>query len=147
MYLADPRRWTTVSDPMKQAWRDVEDGFSTLGRMMRERYQGATESTTYHGGDRPGDASDAGAALRDAFEQLVAAGHELGERTADVVRDDDIRAQAKQAAASLNDALSATVELIGEQVTGFFKRPSDDAPAGEPREVPRSTPSADDSRQ
>ena len=36
---------------MKQAWRDVEDGFSTLGRMMRERYQGATESTT-HGGDR-----------------------------------------------------------------------------------------------
>ena len=32
-----------MSDPMKHAWRDVEDGFSSLGRMMRERYQGATE--------------------------------------------------------------------------------------------------------
>ena len=52
------------SDPLKQAWNDVAEGFSTLGRMMKERYQGASE-------DEPGDAaaaggmSDAGAALRD----------------------------------------------------------------------------------
>ena len=51
------------SDPMKQAWNDVADGFSTLGGMMKERYQGA-------GGDKSGDTataggeSDAGAALR-----------------------------------------------------------------------------------
>ena len=81
------------SDPMKQAWNDVAEGFSTLGGMMKERYQGAS-------GDKPGDAataggeSDAGAALRDAFDRLVAAGRELGDRAADVARDDDVRAQA-----------------------------------------------------
>jgi hypothetical protein len=135
-----------VSDPMKEAWRDVEDGFSTLGRMMRARYQGATDDTS-EPASKTGEASDAAAALRDAFEQLVAAGRELGDRAADVVRDDDIRAQAKQAATSLNDALSATVELIGDQVTGFFKRPPDDASPGEPRAVPRSSPTDGDARQ
>ena len=63
------------------------------------------------------------------------------------MRDDDIRAQAKRAATSLNDALSATVELIGEQVTGFFKRAPDDAAPGEPRAVPRSSPTDGDARQ
>ena len=54
------------SDPMKQAWSDVAEGFSTLGRMMKERYQGA-------GGDESADAaaaagaSDGGAALRVAL--------------------------------------------------------------------------------
>ena len=28
-----------MSDPMKQAWDGVADGFSTLGRMMKERYK------------------------------------------------------------------------------------------------------------
>ncbi len=135
-----------MSDPMKEAWRDVEDGFSTLGRMMRARYQGATDDASEPAG-KTGEASDAAAALRDAFEQLVAAGRELGDRAADVVRDDDIRAQAKQAATSLNDALSATVELIGEQVTGFFKRAPGDAPPEEPRAVPRSSPTDGDARQ
>jgi hypothetical protein len=109
------------SDPMKPAWNDVAERFSTLGRMMKERYQGAS-------GDEPGDATTAGstqdarAELRQAFDRLVAAGTKLGDRAADAARDDDVTAQAKEAAASLNDALSATVDLIGEQLGGFFKR-------------------------
>ena len=31
-----------MSDPMKQAWNDVAEGFSTLGRMMKERYEAAS---------------------------------------------------------------------------------------------------------
>jgi hypothetical protein len=110
-----------MSDPMKQAWNDVAEGFSTLGRMMKERYQGA-------GGDEPGatatggGTSEARAALRESFDRLVAAGRELGDRAADVARDDDVKEQAKRAAASLNDALSATVDLIGEEVGGLFGR-------------------------
>jgi hypothetical protein len=110
---------------MKQAWNDVAEGFSTLGRMMKERYEGAS-------GDESGDAvtpvgaSDAGPALRDAFDRLVAAGRDLGDRAADIARDDDLRAQAKRAAASLNDALSATVDLIGEEVGGLFSRSKGD---------------------
>ena len=41
-----------------------------------------------------------------------------------MARDDDVKAQARQAAASLNDALSATVNMIGEQVGELFKRPA-----------------------
>lgn len=130
------------SEPMKQAWSDVADGFSTLGRMMKERYQGARE-------DEPENVaaageSEAGAALRDAFDRLVAAGRELGDRATDVARDDDVRAQARHAAASLNDALSATVNLIGEEVGGLFRRSKGD---DSPHEVPASEPPADDARQ
>jgi hypothetical protein len=131
------------SDPMKQAWNDVAEGFSALGRMMKERYEGAS-------GDEPGDAatagggSDAGAALRDAFDGLVAAGREFGDRAADVARDDDVRAQARRAAVSLNDALSATVDLIGEEVGGLFRRSKGDDSS---REITVSEPPADDARQ
>jgi hypothetical protein len=130
------------SDPMKHAWNDVAEGFSTLGRMVKERYQGA-------GGDEPGDAataggeSDSGAALRDAFDHFVTAGRELGDRAADVARDDEVRAQAKRAAGLLNDALSATVDLIGEEVGGLFKRPKGD---GSSHEITASEPSTEEPR-
>lgn len=115
-----------MSEPMKQAWNDVEEGFSTLGRMMKEHYQGADERATADAGTARGGSDQAGVALRAAFERLVAAGRELGDRAADVARDDEVKAQARRAAASLNDALSATVDLIGNEVGGLFKRPKHD---------------------
>jgi hypothetical protein len=134
-----------MSDSMKHAWNDVADGFSALGRMMKERYQGA-------GDEEPDVAApkvDAGAALREAVDRLVAAGRDLGDRAADVARDDEVKAQAKRAAASLNDALSATVDLIGEEVGGLFKRSKDDMPKGsDPSpEIQATEPPADDVRQ
>ncbi len=134
-----------MSDSMKHAWNDVADGFSALGRMMKERYQGASgeerEVTT--------STAETGAALRDAVDRLVAAGRDLGDRAADVARDDEVRAQAKRAATSLNDALSATVDLIGEEVGGIFKRSKDDVAKGsDPSpEIQASEPPADDVRQ
>ncbi|HEX4982080.1 MAG TPA: hypothetical protein VFV63_10295 [Ilumatobacteraceae bacterium] len=109
-----------MSDPMKQAWNDVGEGFSMLGRMMKERYQTADA----------GGADDAAAAasaqdddaLRAAFAKLLAAGREFSDRAVDVARDDDVKAQAKRVAASLNDAVTATVDLIGEHVDGLFNR-------------------------
>ena len=89
-------------------------------------------------------ASDADAAFRQAFERLVAAGRELGARAADVARDDDIKAQAKRATSSLSDALSTTMNFLGEEVGGFFRRTKGD---GDPTEIPTSEPPADDARQ
>ena len=40
-----------MSDPMKQAWNEVADGFSNLGRMMKERYHGAGEEEAAQVGD------------------------------------------------------------------------------------------------
>jgi hypothetical protein len=132
-----------MSDPMKHAWHDVEEGFSTLGRMMRERYQAAKSAEDGLAESEPADTDESGRALREAFDRLVAAGHDLGDRAADVIRDDDVKAQARRAAASLNDALSVTVDLIGEQVTGFFKGRHGE----EGSDVPRSEPPAEDARQ
>ena len=129
-----------MSDPMKQAWNDVGEGFSTLGRMMKDRYRGAS-------GDQPDEdtSGDAGqdplSGLRDAFDHLVAAGRELGDRATDVARDDEVRTQAKRAATLLNDALSATVDLIGDEVGGVFGRPKR---TEQPPEIVVPEPPADD---
>ena len=130
-----------MSDPMKQAWDGVADGFSTLGRMMKERYQesGDNSETATVGG-----ASDADAAFRQAFERLVAAGRELGARAADVARDDDFKEQAKLATSSLSDALSTTMNFLGEEVGGLFRRTKGE---GGPTEIPTSEPPAGDVRQ
>ena len=106
-----------MSEPMKDAWNEVTEGFAKLGTVMRDRYRSGTV-------DAPGDA-DAGTAagferLREAFERLVEAGRDVGQRSVDVLRDADVNAQAKDAARSLNDALSATVDMIGNEVGQWF---------------------------
>lgn len=120
-----------MSDPMKQAWNDVGESFSTLGQMMKERYQSAGEGATDDDA-AVGGTQDADAALRQTFDRLVAAGRQLGDNAVNVARDDDVKAQAKRAAASLNDALSATVDLIAEQVGGLMKRPDKRGSTPEP---------------
>ena len=132
-----------MSDPMKQAWNDVADGFSMLGRTMKERYQAA------NAGEAGDAATAAGAqdddALRAAFDRLIAAGREFGDRAVDVARDDDVKAQAKRVAASLNDAVSASVELLGEHVDGLFNRSKGNDPTPEvPPPNTRPTKPADD---
>ncbi len=108
-----------MSEPMKDAWNEVAEGFAKLGSAMRDRYRSGTE-------DSPGDADTGTAAgverLREAFERLVEAGRDVGQRSVDVLRDADVNAQAKDAARSLNDALSATVEMIGDEVGSWFGR-------------------------
>jgi hypothetical protein len=106
-----------MNDPMKDAWNHVAEDFTSLGRLMKERF-GAEETAQPL---QPEDAA-AGAAMREAFERFVAAGRDVGQRAVDVLQDDDVKAQAREAATALNDALSATVDLIGREVGGLFGR-------------------------
>jgi hypothetical protein len=108
-----------MSEPMKDAWNEVAEGFAKLGTVMRDRYRGGTEDAA--------GAADTGTAagidrLREAFERLVEAGRDVGQRSVDVLRDADVNAQAKDAARSLNDALSATVDMVGHEVGQWFSR-------------------------
>lgn len=133
-----------MSDPVKDAWNEVAEGFSKLGQAMKERYQGADEE----GASTGGDAGTSEEGLREAFERLVSAGRDVGQRAADVVRDADVNAQAKHAASTLNEALSATVDMIGREVGGWFGRgdagggavPDADEPTvvGVPADVPEA---------
>ena len=132
-----------MNDPMKDAWNHVAEGFASLGRLMKERFE-ADETAQ----PLPGEDTAAGEALREAFERLVAAGRDVGQRAVDVLRDDEVKGQAKQAATALNDALSATVDLIGREVGGLFgrgdKRPDATRPADDPAVVgvPEDVPEA-----
>lgn len=141
-----------MSDPVKSAWDEVAESFSALGKAMKERYASAApgtattpeeeaataaagetaQSTAGEGAaaeDTTERGSDPTAALREAFEQLLAAGRQFSDRAATLVRDDAVKTQARQFATSLNHALEATFEQLGEEVRGFFKgRRGDDAP-------------------
>jgi hypothetical protein len=125
-----------MSDPVKDAWSEVAEGFSNLGQAMKDRYR----STDQEVGSDKSEAEEEG--LREAFERFVTAGRDVGQRAVDVVRDADVNAQAKHAATALNDALSATVDMIGREVAGWFGRAeaTDDDPAvvGVPPDVPET---------
>ena len=49
-----------MSDPMKQAWSDVAEGFSVLGRLMKERYRAADADEVGDGAPATAEANDAG---------------------------------------------------------------------------------------
>jgi hypothetical protein len=132
-----------MSDPMKDAWNQVAEGFAALGRLMKERFE-ADETAQ----PLPAEDSSAGEALRESFERFVAAGRDVGRRAVDVVRDDEVKAQAREAATALNDALSETVDVIGREVGGLFgrggKQPDETPPADDPAVVgvPEDVPEA-----
>jgi predicted RNA-binding Zn ribbon-like protein len=123
-----------MADRVKDAWDEVGEGLARLGQAMKERYTGAEAPA----GTSTGESA---AGLRDAIERLVAAGRDVGQRAADVARDDGVNAQIKHAATALNEALSATVDTIGREVASWFSHPGPTAqPADDPEAVTTSTP-------
>jgi len=109
----------SMDEPVKDAWSEVAEGFAKLGGAMKDRYRQESD-------EGPGDAATSESSgeegLREAFERLLAAGRDVGQRSIDVLRDAGVNAQAKDAAASLNDALSATVAMISDEVGQWFGR-------------------------
>ena len=106
-----------MGDEVKDAWSEVADGFARLGQAIREGYVGP-DAAASEPAARPSDPADIG--LRDALERFVAAGRDIGQRASTMVRDVDVNVEAKRAASSLNDALSATVDMIGREIAGWF---------------------------
>jgi hypothetical protein len=129
-----------MSDPVKQAWQDVSDGFSSLRQLMKERY-GAAES----GPDAPEPERERSeAALRAALDSLIAAARDVGERAVDIVKDPEIKAQTKQAIESLNTALTATADQVGDDVRGLLKRANRSGAAEPPATRSAGSPTAPD---
>jgi hypothetical protein len=109
----------SMSDPMKQAWNDVAETFTSLGRAMKDHYERFEHDEAPDEADRP----DVGG-VRAALDRVVDAGRDVGERIVGTVADEDVKAQARQALHALNEALSATVEIVGEQLSSVVKRSS-----------------------
>jgi hypothetical protein len=128
--IVGTKEGATVTDPMKKSWSDVGEGFEALGRLLKERYRTPGEGRTA----RTEPSAEERAAVREAFDKLVAAAKDFGDRTTDVIHDPAVKAQTKDVARSLNAALSATVDLIGEEVGGLLKRTKGGAASQEPDE-------------
>lgn len=111
-----------MSDPIKDAWNDVADSFSALGRSMKDRFERDPEAE-----QSPDDkGSDPTAALREAFEQLVAAGRDLGDKVTGITKDEDLKGRARGVGTAINQALDATVNQITGEMRAFFKGSGDD---------------------
>jgi len=91
----------------KQAWDQVGQDLSDLGRRVRDHYkqQPGREQPA------PADRRKVDAALRELADSLDQAFTALG----DAVRDPEFGAQTKKAADSLSDALSATFAEVSER--------------------------------
>jgi hypothetical protein len=102
-----------MSDDMQQAWSEVAEQFTALGKTLKERYAAAGEDEA-----EPKDDPQ----LRAALDRLVAAGRDLTDRVTEVAQDDDVKAKARETATSFDSALITTVDLIADQVSSLFNR-------------------------
>jgi hypothetical protein len=100
-----------MTDSVKQVWRDLGEQVSALGASIHDRFQSAATDDA-----EPGDRAADDDALRNAFDRLVEAGKELGDRLGDIAHDDEVRQRAKGASVSLDAALTATVDLVSGKV-------------------------------
>jgi hypothetical protein len=117
-----------MTEPMKQRWNDVGQSFESLGRVLKARYSAHPSAEAGGAAAGPDEAPSAEAAqeeraaLREAFDKLMTAAKDFGDRAAGVARDPEVQAQTKDVAHALSSALSATVEMVGDEVNGLFKR-------------------------
>jgi hypothetical protein len=109
-----------MADEMKHAWSEVGGRFSALGDAVKQRTKAT--ATAADAVDASTDDDDDRSALRDAIDKLKAAAKDFGDKAATVVKDPEVRAHTKDAAHSLNAALSATVDQIGGEVDSLVKR-------------------------
>lgn len=107
-----------MSDDVKRSWNALGEQMSALGALMQERFAAPAAEPTASAAEGTTEQ------IKEALDQVVAATRELGERVGDVARDDDVKASAKEAMASLDDALRATVDFITDKIEGVV-RPSE----------------------
>jgi hypothetical protein len=124
----------TMDERMNEAWTDVAEGFSALGGAMKDKLRGTDEEP-----EPAGELVAAGDALRDALDRLIAAASDVGQRTVGLVRDEDVRVRVRDVATSLNEALGATVDLVGREVSALFRRPDRPPAAPGGSELPPTT--------
>lgn len=123
-------------DDAKAAWDEVGDRFTMLAGLIRERYEAnagaaaaepgpeATEGTAGTA-DRREEAERAVRGLVDALDRAFTA---IG----DAVRDPTFRAEAKQAAGAIGEALGTTLVEVGNDIRRTFGGTGDEPPPPPP---------------
>jgi len=102
----------------RQAWDKVGEELTDLGHRIKQHYQ-EQPGTPGRPAPAPGDRRKAEDALRQLTDSLDKAFKAVG----DAVRDPEMGARSRQAAASLTDALSATFAEVSERIRTRQQRP------------------------
>ena len=109
-----------------QVWKEVGERFAALGHLLKSRYQRPAEASGTDAEART-QVEDSLHRLADALDQVVTAAGET-------VRDPAVAEEARRAARSLGDALSATFEDVDEGLRDRFKRTGDASQRDLPRD-------------
>ena len=127
----------------EQAWQEVGDKFTALGRKFKQHYEDRGEGTEPTEGDvtagAPADMKKAMDNVGDSLERVFGS---IG----DSLQDDEVKDQARSAFSSLVDALGATFSDIGQEVRKMGQSQSEEE-AEQPREhvtVTDEAPPAED---
>lgn len=102
----------------QEAWTEVGERFASWGKLVAERYRGASQTTREAAQESQRKLDDA---VRDVTDVLDRAFTALGE----TIRDEHAKEDLKLAAKALGDALAVTVTEAGEQVRRAMSRRSD----------------------
>ena len=114
-----------MADDAKQAWSDVGERFASLGKRLSERYR-----DTGQGGEA--DARETQRTLEDAAkevgDQLSRALDALGA----TIRDDEAKADLKQALNAAGEALDATFDEAGQAIRRTVRSKDETRPPSPP---------------
>ena len=114
-----------MAEDAKQAWNDVGERFASLGKRLSERYQEAGR-----GGEA--DARETQRTLEDTAkeigEQITRGLDALGA----TIRDDEAKADLKQALTAVGDALGATFDEAAEAIRRTVGSKDENAPPPPP---------------
>jgi hypothetical protein len=106
----------------EKVWTEVGERFASLGRLLRQRYQEEAERMA---ADRPTGVEHSLHHLADALDEVFSS---VGE----TVRDTAVAEEARRAARSLGDALSATFEDVDAGLHDRFKQTGTRGPSDDP---------------
>jgi len=115
-----------------QAWQNVGEEFTELGRRFRQRYEARGEATEPKEEVEAEESSDLTQAMEAIGEGLERVFGSIG----DSLQDDEVKSQARSAFSSLLDAIGDTFSELGDEVRGMGQRnegdeATDDAPPAE----------------
>lgn len=104
----------------EKEWNEVGDGFKKLGALFKQHYEAQGQEAPPEGEEPAESVSE---------EEVKDAVHTIGEslKTAfaslgDAVRDPEVKEEAKQTARSFFDALGATINEIGDEITKWREK-------------------------
>ncbi len=124
-------------DETKRAWDEVGEAFTTLGRVVSERYRRlGGERAAQPSAGKEGGVADA---VRRAIDELDLAFTSLG----DTMRDDETRQHVRDSGRKLSDALKVTFSEIGDEVRRAMGGAPPPGPGAPPPPAPPSEPRPD----